>query len=373
MLHGGLTTTTGGPARRGGALPDCGHFIGRSQLRVAVVRARSAAVDEFDSIISQPNDAYFKQVFSHLPRATLFFQTHLDPALVAQIDWPSLQLEPTSFVKQSLQQSHSDLLFSAQMGGRELKLYLLFEHQTSVDVEMPLRLLSYVLEILLAQHKATGLPLPPVLPFVLHQGPDRWTTSTCFEDMFALPESLASVLLPYLPKFQHLLLDLTQSDPDKDEIHDSLRLVFQLMKMARQKQLADFLSWMAREMSQPGWDVEEALVLLSYLYAMCVDPGIDEQQIAHSLEQQPNLNENMMSLAQKLIARGQALGEAVGEARGQVIGEARGVWIGKIQLLEQMTGMEVTTTAALEGLGLEQLAERYAVLEQGYAAKFKQG
>ena len=335
-------------------------MINISRLRLATVRARSVAVDEFDSIISQPNDAYFKQVFSHLPRATLFFQSHLDPALVAQIDWSSLQLEPTSFVKQSLQQTHSDLLFSAQMGGRELKLYLLFEHQTSVDVEMPLRLLSYVLEILLAHQKAVGLPLPPVLPFVLHQGPDRWTASPCFEDLFNLPEAEASVLRPYLPKFRHLLLDLTQRDPDQDEIHDSLRLVFQLMKLARQKKLADFLIWNAREMSRPGWDVEEALVLLSYLYAMCVDAGIDEQQIAHSLEQQPHLNENMMSLAQKLIARGQALGEA------------RGVWIGKIQLLEQMTGMEVTTTVAVEALGQEKLEERFAALEQSYAAKFKQ-
>ena len=168
------------------------------------------------------------------------------------------------------------------------------------------------------------------------------------------------MLRPYLPKFRHLLLDLTQRDPDQDEIHDSLRLVFQLMKLARQKKLADFLIWNAREMSRPGWDVEEALVLLSYLYAMCVDAGIDEHQIAHSLEQQPHLNENMMSLAQKLIARGQALGEA------------RGVWIGKIQLLEQMTGMEVTTTVAVEALGQEKLEERFAALEQSYAAKFKQ-
>jgi len=240
------------------------------------------------------------------------------------------------------------------MGERELKLYLLFEHQTSVDAEMPLRLLSYVLEILLVHQKAAGLP------FVLHQGPDRWTASPCFEDLFDLPEAEASVLRPYLPKFRHLLLDLTQRDPDQDEIHDSLRLVFQLMKLARQKKLADFLCWNAREMSRPGWEVEDALVLLSYLYAMCVDAGIDEQQIAHNLEQKPHLKESIMSLAQKLIARGQA------------VGEARGVWIGKIQLLEQMTGMEITTTAALDTLGQEKLEERFAALEQSYAAKFKQ-
>lgn len=320
----------------------------------------SPTVDDLDIIISQPNDAYFKQVFSHLPRASLFFQTHLDAEVVALIDWPSLKLEPASFVKQSLQQTHSDLLFSVNMDGRELKLYLLFEHQTTVDPEMPLRVLSYVLEILLAHHKTAGLPLPPVLPFVLHQGPERWTVSPCFEDMFALSETHASVLMPHLPKFRHLLLDLTQRNPDKDEIHDPLRLVFQLMKLARQKKLVEFLLWIAEEMSRPGWEVEDALILLSYLYAMSVDVTIDESQIAHSLEQKPNLKENIMSLAQQLIARG--------EARGK----AEGAWIGKIQLLEQMMGMAVSTTAELEVLGQPKLEERFAALEQAYSAKFKQ-
>ena len=321
-------------------------------------------MDELDIIISQPNDAYFKQVFSDPLRATLFFQTHLAADLVTLINWSSLKLEPASFVKQSLQQTHSDLLFTVGFGERELKLYLLFEHQTTVDSEMPLRLLGYVLEILLAHQKTEGLPLPPVLPFVLHQGPERWTVSPCFEDMFDLPEAQASVLLPYLPKFRHLLLDLTQRDPDKDEMHDSLRLVFQLMKLARQKKLADFLLWIAEEMARPGWEVEEALVLMSYLYAMSVDATIDEKQIAHSLEQKPNLKENVMSFAQQLIARG--------EARGEARGKAEGVWIGKIQLLEQMSGIEVSTTAELEALGQPKLEERFAALEQAYSAKFKQ-
>jgi len=137
-------------------------------------------VDELD-IIAHPKDAYFKEVFSNLQRATLFFQSHLDAPIAALIDWSSLRLEPASFVKQTLQQTHSDLngtelssiwdqfrrrfssknrlnsvpfhsdlLFTARLGEREIKLYLLFEHQTTVDKEMPLRLLSYVLEILLA-------------------------------------------------------------------------------------------------------------------------------------------------------------------------------------------------------------------------------
>ncbi len=49
------------------------------------------------------------------------------------------------------------------------------------------------------------LPLPPVLPLLVHQGPDGWKLSCEFADLFgAVPEPLR----PYLPSFRHALVDL---------------------------------------------------------------------------------------------------------------------------------------------------------------------
>lgn len=75
--------------------------------------------------------------------------------------------------------------------------------------------------------------LPPVLPFVFHQGPETWNISAAFEDLFELPDELAADLLPFLPKFHHALLDLSRSDPDTEEDDTRLRVVLQLMKLAR--------------------------------------------------------------------------------------------------------------------------------------------
>jgi hypothetical protein len=44
-------------------------------------------------------------------------------------------------------------------------------------------LLGYIGEILTQQHKLPGLPLAPVLSFVLHQSPEHWNISTAFEDL----------------------------------------------------------------------------------------------------------------------------------------------------------------------------------------------
>jgi predicted transposase/invertase (TIGR01784 family) len=197
------------------------------------------------NVAAHSNDAFFKAVFSEPHRAVAFFKSHLPAAIVAQIDWESLEVVPASFVKSSLQQVHSDLLFSVSYKGRRILLYLLFEHQSTPDPAIRLRLLGYILEILQRHHQAHGLPLPPVLPFVFHQGPETWHASTAFEQLFELPEDLAASLLQFVPKFHHALLDLTRFDPVGQETEPELQMVLQLMKLARERQLLRFFEWLA--------------------------------------------------------------------------------------------------------------------------------
>ena len=72
---------------------------------------------------------------------------------------------------------------------------------------MSLRTLGYLTEIFTRHHKTQGFPLPPLLPMVLHQGPDAWHISTAFQDLFELSEEIAADLLPFPPKFHHALLE----------------------------------------------------------------------------------------------------------------------------------------------------------------------
>lgn len=315
-------------------------------------------MDEID-LSAHPNDGYFKAVFSNPRHAAMLFQSHLPSEIVARADWSTLALLPGSFVKQSLQQTHSDLLYTLQLAGRETLLYLLFEHQTTVDPLMPLRVLAYALEIIQTHQKQAGLPLPPVLPFVLHQGPEPWTVSTQFADLFELPDELAATLLPYLPRFQHALLDLTQADPAREEQHDELRLVMQLMKLARTKDLDAFLEWFDAEAQRRGWQVDMDLILLSYTYVLHADAAIDVEQIARSLEHTKQLKEPIMSLAQRLIAK------------GRQEGRQEGIIAGQVQLLEKFLNRTPTSKEALGQLSLAELEARYLELDAEYGARFK--
>jgi predicted transposase/invertase (TIGR01784 family) len=67
---------------------------------------------DLDQLASQPNDAYFKEVFSQPENAVAFFREHLPAKIAEGVSWASLRLIPSSFVKHTLQQSHADLLFA---------------------------------------------------------------------------------------------------------------------------------------------------------------------------------------------------------------------------------------------------------------------
>ena len=298
------------------------------------------------------NDGFFKAVFSQPEHATAFFKSHLPPAIVEKIDWPSLVVLPGSFVKSTLQQVHSDLLFSVRIGQRETLLYLLFEHQSTPDPTMPLRLLSYLTEIFTQHQKAHGLPLLPVLPLVLHQGPDTWAASTAFEDLFDLPEDTAADLLPFLPKFHHALLDLTRLEPETEESNTRLRVVLQLMKLARQKELLRFFHWLARF---PAHTLPDNLLSLMLLYALHSDSDLDAQKIYRSLTTNPELEKNVMSVAEKLKAEGRV----------------EGLWIGKIQILEEILNLPISSGDTLETLSLGELKALQERLHLDYELRFK--
>jgi predicted transposase/invertase (TIGR01784 family) len=124
---------------------------------------------------TQPHDASFKKTFSQVAHAAGELRAVLPPALVERIDFSSLALCSGSYVDEALRGSQSDLLFSARISSKPAFLYLLFEHQSRPDVLMPLRLLGYILRILddyvkNAESPARALPLPLVVPVVLHHG-----------------------------------------------------------------------------------------------------------------------------------------------------------------------------------------------------------
>ena len=132
--------------------------------------------------VHAPHDKFFKETFSRPEVAREFFQTYLPSRLAAALDWRTLRVEPGTFVDERLTARHSDLLYSVQVAGQPVLLYCLFEHQSTVDPDLPFRLLVYMVRIWEQWRKQAGpgVKAPAILPLVLYQGVQAWSVSRRF-------------------------------------------------------------------------------------------------------------------------------------------------------------------------------------------------
>lgn len=200
--------------------------------------SQETAEGSFRPRTESPHDALFLYTFSSVEHAAGALRAMLPPALAAEVDFSTLSLSPGHFVDSQLDGRRTDLLFSARIAGRKAFVYLLFEHQSSADALMLLRLLEYMTRIwraFLVEHpKATRLP--PIVPVVRHHSKRGWHVARRFEELIDLDEGIRETLTEFIPRFGIVLDDISSMDDAvlKQRAMTALgRLVFYLFRHAR--------------------------------------------------------------------------------------------------------------------------------------------
>jgi predicted transposase YdaD len=165
----------------------------------------------------QPHDWLFKEIFSVPEHAASHLRSVLPAELVTRIDWDSLALENTRLHISGLDAKQADVLLSAQLAGKPALLYVVFEHQSTDDPRMPLRMLRYVLGVWSEYVKLnpTTRTLPPVIPCLLYHGPAPWKSPTDVAAMVDVDDETRALLGPLIPSMHFLLDDLTALNPDQ--------------------------------------------------------------------------------------------------------------------------------------------------------------
>lgn len=126
------------------------------------------------SHIQNSHDKLFKASLAHPEVAAEFLNLYLPESIKKELDFSTLSLSPTEFISKELQLSQSDVLFKALISGKEAFIYILAEHQSSIDKLMPFRLMQYMVCIWNFHIKQMGekkaLPLPVIFPLVFFTG-----------------------------------------------------------------------------------------------------------------------------------------------------------------------------------------------------------
>ncbi len=323
----------------------------------AIPREHEHAASLLVFVTSIPHDALFKAIFEQPQHAAAELR-HILPKHVANaIEWPSLALEPGSYVDAKLRERHSDLLFSADAVGGRVLVYLLFEHQSSNDRTMPLRLLEYMLRIW-ARHGAErpNDPLPVIVPAVLAQVPGGWASPTRFRELFA-PD--LGALAGSIPDFAYAVDDLAAADNDELRARphpDPAKLALWLMRDIRDvAALLEALSQWADVLERLAHTPNGVRVLRLLLHY--VAHGAKDLQLSvfrAKLRTSAPVTESvvMSTIAEQLHAEGRARGKLEGKAEGKLEGKAEGKLEGKAEGKVEGKAESLLLILHARGLGL---------------------
>ncbi len=189
------------------------------------------------AVIHNPHDAFFKTSMSNLQIARGFFEEHLPVTIKARLDLSTLELQPGSFIDKALQNSASDVLYKVRFRDsfEWAYLYILAEHQSSVDVWMPLRLWQYIGDIwneCVKRNKKGKGKLPLVIPLVFYNGRKPYDGARDIRELIDAPQSLIEF---FLLKPFHLIdtHDIKDDDLQKQRVASLMEFV---MKHVREKE-----------------------------------------------------------------------------------------------------------------------------------------
>lgn len=261
--------------------------------------------DDEDSL-HQPHDKLFKLGFSDPATAAAFLREQIPSRISTAIDWENLKLLPGTFIDPRFRAHESDLLFSAPLPECEVRIYLLFEHQTTEDKAIALRLLRYMVSIW--EKSPSGTPLPPILPVVLAQNDREWMMRPELGALFDLPDHLANDLNAFLPDFEFRLVQLAKIPFDAIQGTPSGVVVLRTLKAERSGKLLEPAVWDEPLLAQIPRALFEAFVL--YLS----NADIDNEAMGRNLRsiQAPELRNTAMTFAQKLRQEGRQEGHQEG-------------------------------------------------------------
>ena len=148
--------------------------------------------------IYHSHDHTFKAVLSFPEARKELLEQHLPKAIKERLDFTSIRLEKQSFVEPDLQAKVVDILISAKLKHSQepAYIYILFEHQSTANQDMPLRIREYNVKILKMHKKEHPKDKLPVLANLLfyHGMPSPYPYALNIYDQFTDPELATAYL-----------------------------------------------------------------------------------------------------------------------------------------------------------------------------------
>lgn len=281
--------------------------------------------------VSNVHDSVVRALFGISDVARAFFAAFLPDDLLDRIDLGTLESKPDHYVDARLGWRETDLLFRATADDREAYLYLLFEHQSTVDRWIAYRLL-HTMDLIWAGALADGSErntLPLIVPIVLSHTRSRWTAPAQMQELVGGPDALPGSVRDKVPAMTYFLFDLS-SMTDMQIVSTattaSLRLFLLILRNIRNPDLMDVLRQWHRlllEVVEEPTGLRVIELLLTYL-AKAVEDMTQEKLMEVGEMAGPAAAIVVDSLAWKWMEEGREEGRKEGREEGREEGRRQG-------------------------------------------------
>ncbi len=270
------------------------------------------------SIIHQPHDKFFKLSMGEYRVAYEFFSEHLPSTILTKIDLTTLKLENHSFIDENYKSSEADIIYSAKMANVTGYLFLLCEHQSTVDQLIAFRLWMYInrlMEMHIKQNPNTALPF--IYPLIIYTGQENWDAPLDFFSLFGEHQTLAR---EWLLKPFHLF-DIHKANDDEMIKRRWSGLVEFALKYRQAQDFKKFLQtllpWVHEIEKRGSSGFSLGKNVLKYVLDGTVAKDFDLFAQSVQAHLSTKLGDEMTTMAQELMRRGQEKGIVQGVHQGE--------------------------------------------------------
>lgn len=169
---------------------------------------------------TRPKDSGAKLIFDNPVLCAQFIRDYLNVDILKDVQPEDIEDISERFLSMWQENRDSDCVKKIHLNGaagpEALFLIAMIEHQSSVDYDMPFRILRYITYILTdyaaeAEERQPHITArkdfryPPVLPVIFYDGPGNWTATADFRDKVYLNDILGE----YIPSFKYIVVPLS--------------------------------------------------------------------------------------------------------------------------------------------------------------------
>ena len=186
------------------------------------------------------NDLEYKYIFSNKSIFLGLLKRLDEIGVFKNLTEDQLERIDKSYVLPDFSEQESDILYKVNLKEKEIIFYILFEHQSTVDHSMSIRLLFYITDLYRdyikdfdkGEIKKKGFRLPAVVPIVFYDGEDRWTATRRLREKILGFEEFGNCVID----FEYILIDLNQAESIL-QVKDILSLILKLNRIKRYEEL----------------------------------------------------------------------------------------------------------------------------------------